>query len=156
MFSLWSSVHEALYRLFWDGDEQLSRLIVYILKPLFCSTILLQTVVRIKGAVSANNYIDFSGLQLGGNFMCIQLCPVKSSIATLHIELATMQDVSLRITISTLYDKPRFLGRSLRLPLPFVENQGWTNVLLDFNQMLTKYCQSSSAFKCVKVCTEII
>ena len=107
--------------------------------------------VKIKGAVSANNYIDFSGLQLCGNFMCIQLCPLKSSIATMHIELVTTQDVSLRITISTLYDKPRFLGRSLRLPLPFSEQQGWTNVLLDLNVILAKYCQTSSALKCVKV-----
>ena len=97
-----------------------------------------RSVIKIKGAVSANNYIDFSNISLEGNFICIQLCMMKSNIATLHIELETTQDIPLRVTISTLYDTPRFLGRSLRLPLPL--KPGWTNILFDMNDILRRYC----------------
>jgi hypothetical protein len=102
-----------------------------------------RSVVKIKGAVSANNYIDFSNISLQGNFLCVQLCMMKSNIATLHIELETTQDIPLRVTISTLYDTPRFLGRSLRLPLPV--KSGWTNVLFDMNAMLCQHCPVKSA-----------
>ncbi len=98
-------------------------------------------VYKIKGDVSANNFLDFSSLSLQSNFLWIQLCILKSKIATFHIELVTSQDISLRITVSTIYDQPRFLGRSLRLPLPILP--GWTNVSLDLNYILQTYCPAN-------------
>ncbi len=111
-------------------------------------------IYKISGDVSANNYIDFSGLNLEGSFLWIQFCILKSKIATFHIELLTNQGISLRITISTIYDQPRFLGRSLRLPLPLVRS--WTNANIDLNQILKTYCpsagsQSVPTLKAIKV-----
>lgn len=111
-----------------------------------------RSAIRIKGAVSANNYIDFSNLSLEGRFVCIQMCLLKSTIATLHIEVITTDEIPLRMTISTLYDTPRFLGRSLRLPLPV--NVGWTNVVMDLDQVLRMYCtgqRSPMIFKTIQV-----
>lgn len=115
-----------------------------------------RSVIKIKGAVSANNYIDFSNISLEGNFLCVQLCMMKSNIATMHMELETTQGIPLRVTISTLYDTPRFLGRSLRLPLPV--KSGWTNVLFDMNAMLRQHCPlrstngaSTGKFKMIRV-----
>ena len=73
-------------------------------------------VFRIKGSVSANNYIEFDHLHLIGPIFYIQLCLLKQNIATFHFELITTTNISLRVTVSTLYngDQPRFLGRSLR------------------------------------------
>jgi hypothetical protein len=111
-----------------------------------------RSVIRIKGAVSANNFIDFSSLQLEGNHLCLQICLLKATVATLHLELTTTRDISLRVTISTLYDQPRFLGRSLRLPLP--ARVGWTNLVIDLNEMLSANCPKNfGILKCVKVPT---
>lgn len=73
-------------------------------------------IYRIKGSVSANNYIEFNNLNLNGNNIYIQLCLITPNIATFHLEIITSSLINLRITISTLYhgDQPRFLGRSLR------------------------------------------
>lgn len=73
-------------------------------------------VIKISGTVSANNYIDFSSLHLVGKFFYVQLKLLKSKIATIHFELITMNDISLRISVSTLYagEAPRYLGRCLR------------------------------------------
>lgn len=109
-----------------------------------------RTVLRIKGAVSANNYLDLTGLALEGRHLCLQICLLKSAVATLHLELMTTKDVSLRVTISTLYDNPRFLGRSLRLPLPL--KTGWTNLVIDLNEILSSNCpQNFGQLKYIKV-----
>jgi hypothetical protein len=73
-------------------------------------------IFRIKGAVSANNYIEFDHLNLIGGFVYMQLCILNASIATFHFEILTSENFSLRLSASTLYDgdRPRFLGRSLR------------------------------------------
>jgi hypothetical protein len=96
-------------------------------------------VFRIKGSVSANNYIDFCDLNLTGPYMYIQMCLLKPHIATLHLEVQTTS-VPLRLTLSTLYngDAPRFLGRSLRLPLPSAP--GWMVLCVDLNEILSRYC----------------
>lgn len=109
-----------------------------------------RNVYRIKGAVSANNYIDFTNLHLEGKHLCLQLCLFKSTVATLHLELVTTKDVSLRVTISTLYDHPRFLGRSLRLPLPIKTE--WSNLVIDIDEILSSNCpQTFGRLKCIKV-----
>jgi len=101
-------------------------------------------VFRIKGAVSATNYVEFDRLNLIGPILYIQMCLVKPSIATIHLEVKTTSNIPLRLTLSTLYngDQPRFLGRSLRLPLPAVP--GWMVLAVDLNQILDTYCQSGS------------
>ena len=122
-------------------------------------------VLKIKGSVSANNYIDYSGLNLTGRFMHIQLCLLKN-IATIHIELMTSNDKSLRLTLSTLYtDKPRNLGACLRIPLPQIE--GWMTVILDLDTIIDKYsninCNNKStqslklkAVKRVQLCSNML
>ena len=73
-------------------------------------------VFRVKGSVSANNYIEFDALSLVGPILYIQMCLAKPNIATIHLEVLTTTNIPLRLTLSTLYngDAPRFLGRSLR------------------------------------------
>lgn len=73
-------------------------------------------VFRVKGSVSANNYIEFDSLSLVGPMLYIQMCLAKPNIATIHLEVLTTINIPLRLTLSTLYngDTPRFLGRSLR------------------------------------------
>lgn len=70
----------------------------------------------IKGSVSANNYISLENLHLFGPSFCLQYSLSKPSIATMHIEVITSNNLALRVTLSTLYDleQPKFLGRSLR------------------------------------------
>jgi hypothetical protein len=73
-------------------------------------------VLRISGSFSAKNYIDYDNLNLVGNYLYIQMKLLKSSIATVHIEIVTSANMSIRISLSTLYcnEVPRFMGRSLR------------------------------------------
>jgi hypothetical protein len=73
-------------------------------------------VLRISGSVSAKNYIDYDNLNLVGNYLYIQMKLLKSGIATVHIEIVTSANMSIRISLSTLYcnEVPRFMGRSLR------------------------------------------
>ena len=114
-----------------------------------------RSVLKIKGSVSANNYADFSGVNLLGHIVYIQLSLMKPAIATFHIELVTTGDVSLRLTFSTLYEQARFLGRSLRLPLP--PRSGWANVFFDIDQILELYCPVTEngmpwKMKAIRVC----
>ena len=73
-------------------------------------------VFRVKGSVSANNYIEFDCLSLTGPILHIQMCLARPNVATIHLEVLTTTNIPLRLTLSTLYngDQPRFLGRSLR------------------------------------------
>ena len=80
-------------------------------------------VIRIKGSVSANNYIEFDGISLVGRYFYFQMKLLKPHIATLHLELllqskSKAQPLRLRITISTLYQKAKCVGTILRLPFP--------------------------------------
>ena len=93
-------------------------------------------IINIKGAVSANNYIDFEGVDLTGRFLCVQLKITKGQVATFHIEVLTSRGVAIRITTSTLYTEPRFLGRSLRLPLK--AKDCWTVLVMDVEDILTR------------------
>eukprot|EP01032_Pedospumella_encystans_P017145 gene17145-19547_t len=99
-------------------------------------------VFRVKGSVSATNYVEFDSLNLFGPILYIQMCLAKPSIATIHLEIKTTSNIPLRLTLSTLYngDQPRFLGRSLRLPLPALP--GWMVLAVDLNQVLSTYCLS--------------
>jgi hypothetical protein len=111
-------------------------------------------VLTIKGSVSANNYADYENVSLPGRFLCVQLKVAKAAVATLHLEAVTTRDVAVRITVSTLYDEPRFLGRSLRLPLR--PKDGWTTLVMDMDDILTRYCNMTAArpgalvFQCIK------
>jgi hypothetical protein len=76
-------------------------------------------VIRIKGAVSANNFVEFDHLHLIGHVLYIELCLQNPMVATFHVELCTTTNTTLRLSFSTLYDgdQPRFLGRSVRYVL---------------------------------------
>ena len=100
-------------------------------------------VLQMKGAVSANNYIDYENINLTGQFLSVQLKLESDNVATFHIELNTTKDISLRITVSTLYSEPRFLGRSLRLPLSIISNK-WVILTLDLELILREYCNMTS------------
>lgn len=102
---------------------------------------------KIKGSVSANNYLEFSNLRLIGHVLNFQLCLQGPTVATFHIEVVTTSNVTLRLSVSTLYDgdQPRFLGRSVRLPLPVVS--GWFVLSIDLRDILAKYCSIGSATK---------
>ena len=102
--------------------------------------------LRIKGTISANNYYEISNLHLTGSYLHAQIHLLTPQIATLHFELVTTQNITLRVTASTLYadDPPRFLGRSLRLPIPMNPTQ-WMVLEFDMNEIIQKYCTSSIA-----------
>jgi hypothetical protein len=71
-------------------------------------------VYKIKGQVSAKNHLTVTDLNLLGPLLTIQISLIDSSISTFHLEVLTRNNLPLRITFSTLYDSPKFLGRSLR------------------------------------------
>ena len=94
-------------------------------------------VIRLKGAVSANNYIEVDGLTLQGRFVYIQLKLLRSQIATLHMELLLPSKTPLRITLSTLYQSPKCVGTIIRLPLPV--KKGWVCVGIDLDSLIERY-----------------
>ena len=103
-------------------------------------------VIIIKGTVSANNYIDYQDLQLTKPYLYFQLCVLKQpNVATIHIEIITDDDLSFRISLSTLHREPRFLCRQLRLPLPLIKSSpSWVIVEMNMNEILSKYCSNAS------------
>lgn len=74
-----------------------------------------RSTIRIIGSVSANNYVEYSNLNLKGEFIYFQL-KLLTKVATIHLEITTISGLSIRVSISTLYadESPRFFGRSLR------------------------------------------
>eukprot|EP01041_Mallomonas_annulata_P004233 gene4233-8422_t len=112
-----------------------------------------RNVIRIKGTVSSNNFIDFNNLFLQGRFIYVQLCLFKSTTATIHFEVISNNNTNLRISLSTLYETPRFLGACLRLPLPQMFD--WMVLKLDMETIIFNYCKMkntshSLSFKAVK------
>eukprot|EP00981_Chlorochromonas_danica_P006287 scaffold1355_cov154-Ochromonas_danica.AAC.5 len=107
-------------------------------------------VYRIKGSVSANNYIIFQDLNIIGPVLNFQLSFLQSNVSTIHLEVVTSTGAAMHLTLSTLYDKdsPRFFGRSLRLPLPLLA--GWHIFALDLNRVFEQYCQTSNSKQTVK------
>jgi len=101
-----------------------------------------RTSLKIAGSVSANNYVEFSNLSLSGPFLYVQMMLLKANVATLHIEISTLDDKDMRITVSSLYDFPRYLGASIRLPLP--KCFSWMILALDINGILENFCSPSS------------
>jgi hypothetical protein len=113
-----------------------------------------RSVTKIKGAVSANNYLDISGVALTGRVIYIQMMLIKPSTATFHIDVVTGSDESLRITFSTLYDQPRFISRTVRLPIP--AKQGWMTLFFDLDMIIGLFVPQSgrpgnNSLKCIKV-----
>lgn len=101
-------------------------------------------VFKVSGSVSANNFIEYNHLHLTSPYYYIQL-KLTSKVATIHIEVVTKNGYSIRVTLSTLYsqEKPRFLGRSVRLPITLMEQQ-WTILSLDMNNILANFCITGS------------
>jgi hypothetical protein len=102
-------------------------------------------VLKIKGTVSANNFLDVSNILLTGQYLYVQLRVLKH--ATFHIDIITSADVSLRLTVSTLYadDRARFMGNSVRLPLPI--HSGLMLAVLDMNKIIEVFCLSGASTK---------
>jgi Protein of unknown function (DUF667) len=74
-------------------------------------------IIRVKGSVPANNFLQFDGLSLKGPYIYVQLKLIKPSTpATFHIEAAVSSGLSLRLSVSTIYanELPKFLGSSVR------------------------------------------
>ena len=120
-------------------------------------------VLRIKGALSPNHYVEYDGLHLTGCFVYIMIRLIPPYIATFHLEIITSSNIPMRLTVSTLYsgESPRFFG-SLRLPLP-VRPDVWQILVLDLNSILLKYCTprgsapvSLGAIKRVQMCSNIL
>lgn len=106
-----------------------------------------RNVFKMQGSVSANNYVEFSSLQLTGDNLYVQLSLQGSKVATMHFELMTTDDLPLRVSASTLFDAPRFLGRSLRLPLPKreLENGEWVTIHFPWSKIFSMYCHKGPA-----------
>ena len=113
-----------------------------------------RSVLQVKGAVSANNYIVYSNLHLTGKFLYVMLQLHKNDVATFHLEIETNENYSLRITISTLYQSIRFLGRSLRIPLPTCPR--WMILEADLETLLSRHCSTASVTPTLKYIKVII
>lgn len=123
-------------------------------------------VYRISGTVSAKNYAAFPSLSIHGPNLYMQMAIQSCGVATMHLEILTTSGHSIRITLSTLYEKdpPRFFGRSLRLPLPLIT--GWITFLLDLRAIVARYCRSTpdtsaaamefSCLKKIQVCSNVL
>eukprot|EP01036_Dinobryon_divergens_P040150 gene40150-53049_t len=118
---------------------------------------LIQSSKRTKGANS--NYVGGIHEELNkdigrnGRFIYVQLCLFKSTTATIHFEVIANNNTNLRISLSTLYETPRFLGACLRLPLPQMFD--WMVLKLDMETIIFNYCKMkntshSLSFKAVK------
>ena len=117
-----------------------------------------RSVLQVRGSVSANNFIEYSDLSLMGSFLYIMMRLHKNEVGTFHIEIATTEGFTIRVTFSTLYDSVRFLGRSLRIPLMRSEHT-WMILALDMPSILSTYCSTSNSsqkysFKQIKVIYE--
>lgn len=75
-----------------------------------------RNVYRIRGAISAKNHVTWQDMDIAGPTLFLQAFLPEPYISTMHFEVCTKNNQSLRISISTLYngDEPKFLGRSLR------------------------------------------
>ena len=120
-------------------------------------------VLRIKGALSPNHYVEYDGLHLTGCYVYVMIRLLPPYMATFHLEIITSSNNPMRLTVSTLYsgESPRLFG-SLRLPLPVMPDV-WQVLVLDLNSILLKYCTprgsapvSLGAIKRVQMCSNIL
>lgn len=113
-----------------------------------------RSVLQVRGSVSANNYIEYGDLSLRGSYVYLMIRQFTKEVGTFHLEIETVEGFTLRITLSTLYESVRFLGRSLRLPL--AKSANWMIVALSLNDVLKEHCLAPNSsqnytFKEIKV-----
>ncbi|KAK3091415.1 hypothetical protein FSP39_019740, partial [Pinctada imbricata] len=142
------------------------------------------TVYKITGSIPAGNYIQLpkaqtQSLGLTGRYMYILFKPIPSKYFVVHIDVATQDNLIVRVSFSNLFKE--FKSTSTWLQFPFLcnaakgtvaaysaigskEHSGpapmstrWTILCLDFNQILTEYLNRKFSYvKSVRLCANMM
>jgi WD40 repeat protein len=118
-------------------------------------------VFKIRGRTAATNFIEVparteeyaksSGLALTGRFVYIQLRAVPHKLLTFHMDIITKERQLLRLSFSSMFSAPRFIGNLLRLPLTL--GPEWTVLAIDVPAILEQESDgkfSADSFAMVK------
>lgn len=107
----------------------------------------------VKGSVPAANYIDIPGntgrreLGLTGQYVYIQLRTYADKYFVIHIDIATTQGLSVRLSCSNLHKEIEVSkdGRVLKVPCSFLSTR-WSLLSLHIPSLLEE-CHLSSAYR---------
>ncbi|KAJ8318923.1 hypothetical protein KUTeg_004014 [Tegillarca granosa] len=144
------------------------------------------TVYKITGSVPASNYIQLpkastQSLGLTGRYMYLLFKPIPTQHFVVHIDVATQDNLSIRISFSNLFKE--FKSTSTWLQFPFVCNAAkgsvhaftsvgtkgrtgptpapastiWTVLCLDFNYILSMYLNRKFSYmKGIRLCANMM
>ena len=139
------------------------------------------TVYRISGAVVSANYIQLpkatsQSLGLTGRFLFLLLRPLNSKFFSVHLELATVTGLTVRISLSNLFKEFKSTSTWLQFPFSLLqpelgEREGerggirsrnkashrWTLLVLDMRDVLTEYLNAEFAYlKNIQLCANLL
>ena len=137
------------------------------------------TVYRISGSIPAGNYIQLpktssQSLGLTGQFLYLAFRPLPSKCFVVHLEVATVRGLAIRISFSNLFKE--FKSTSTWLQFPFTAgscedrtgilgkekcsaklSSRWTLLVLDLRTILSKHLHAKFAYlKNVKLCANLL
>ncbi|XP_069124737.1 WD repeat-containing protein 90-like isoform X4 [Argopecten irradians] len=142
------------------------------------------TVYKITGSIPAGNYIQLpkaqtQSLGLTGRYMYLLFKPVPTKYFVVHIDLATQDNLIVRVSFSNLFKE--FKSTSTWLQFPFLCNASkgsvhafaavggkdhsgpaphatrWTVLCLDFNYILSMYLNRKFSYmKTIRLCANMV
>ncbi|KAM5198229.1 WD repeat-containing protein 90 isoform 1-T1 [Hipposideros larvatus] len=133
------------------------------------------TVYRIRGSVSASNYIQLpktstQSLGLTGRYLYVLFRPMSTKHFVIHLDLSTEDNQVIRVSLSTLFKE--FKSTATWLQFPFICEAGtsrkdltgmappgarWTCLQLDLHDIILVYLNRRySHLKSVRLCANLL
>lgn len=111
-----------------------------------------KNVCQILGRVAASNKVvlpqrplsgthpskgEVRSLRLSERYLYLQLCKIKGRQCTMHFDLTTHRQVTINVSVSTIYKEVKVSNHSINMPLAMSDK--WTILCLDFVEILDRY-----------------
>ena len=111
-----------------------------------------KNVCQILGRVAASNKLvlpqrplsgthpskgEVRSLRLSERYLYLQLCKIKGRQCTMHFDLTTHRQVTINVSVSTIYKEVKVSNHSINMPLAMSDK--WTILCLDFVEILDRY-----------------
>ena len=114
-------------------------------------SVIYKNVCQILGRIAASNKVvlprrptsktpskdEVRSLRLSERYLYAQVCKVKGRHCTLHFDLTTHRQVTINVSLSTIYKEVKVSNHGVNIPLPITDK--WTILCLDFVEILERY-----------------
>ncbi len=130
-----------------------------------------KNVCQILGRVAASNKVvlprrpekdapaakgEVGSLRVAERYIYVQLCKIKGRHCTLHFDVTTHRQITINVSLSTIYKEVKVGSHSINLPLAMSDK--WTILCVDIVDILERYFQNEVLrhLKRVTLCSNML